>query len=127
MEWYKLRDALLAFLTAREVDLFSYAISEQNKCLICSAFFRKILIDSGDNPDAPQLSQKEDLLIRYGRQCVLAPNNLDDRLFAELKHLFTEYEIVTLTAFAGLMIATNLINNALKVELDEYLIQYTKR
>jgi len=39
MEWYKLRDALLAFLTAREVDLFSYAISEQNKCLICSAFF----------------------------------------------------------------------------------------
>jgi len=48
-------------------------------------------------------------------------------LFAELKHLFTEYEIVTLTAFAGLMIATNLINNALKVELDEYLIQYTKR
>jgi hypothetical protein len=31
-----------------------------------------------------------------------------------------------LTAFGGLMVATNLFNNALKVDLDDYLHAYRK-
>ena len=31
-----------------------------------------------------------------------------------------------LTAFGGLMVATNLFNNALKVDLDEYLHPYRR-
>jgi hypothetical protein len=33
-------------------------------------------------------------------------------------------EIVTLTAFAGLMIATNVFNDVLRVDLDDYLAAY---
>jgi hypothetical protein len=33
---------------------------------------------------------------------------------------------VALTAFGGLMVATNLFNNAIKVDLDEYLVSYRK-
>ena len=47
-------------------------------------------------------------------------------MFSELKKFFTDEQIVTLTAFAGLMIATNLINNVLKVDLDGYLENYAK-
>ncbi len=127
MEWYPLRDELLKFVGEREFNLFSHAISSENNCLVCSTFFRKILIDSGDNPDDPKISDKEQVLIDFGRQCVVGPNGVDDTLYDRLQSFFTEAQIVALTAFSGLMIATNLINSALKVDLDEYLINYAKR
>jgi alkylhydroperoxidase family enzyme len=33
-------------------------------------------------------------------------------------------QLVALTAFGAMMIATNIVNNALEVELDEYLYRY---
>ena len=33
---------------------------------------------------------------------------------------------MALTGFGGLMVATNLFNNALKVDLDDYLLSYRK-
>ena len=40
---------------------------------------------------------------------------------------FDADQIVALTAFGGLMVATNLFNNALRVDLDEYLWSYRRR
>ena len=56
MEWYTLYDQIVPFTGERALSLFAYAISTGNDCLICSTFFRKILIDSGDDPDNPTLS-----------------------------------------------------------------------
>ena len=127
MEWYALREELLEFIGEREFNLFSHAISTENHCLVCSTFFRKILQDSGDNPDDPEISQREQVLIDFGRRCVTEPGNVDDALFARLEGFFIDSQIVALTAFAGLMIATNLINTALRVDLDEYLTDYAMR
>jgi alkylhydroperoxidase family enzyme len=127
MEWYPLRDELLKFVGEREFDIFAYAISKENQCLVCSTFFRKILTDSGDDPDALNLSDREKVLIDFGGRCVNGANGVDDELYSRLKSLFSDTQIVALTAFAGLMIATNLVNNVLRVDLDEYLISYTKR
>jgi len=127
MEWYPLRTELLGFISERGLNLFAHAISAENHCLVCSTFFRKILIDGGDNPDNPRISEKEQVLIDFGRQCVTEPNGVDDALFTRLKGFFDEKQIVLLTAFTGLMIATNLINSVLKVDLDEYLSDYTKK
>ena len=44
-----------------------------------------------------------------------------------MKERWSEEQIVAITAFATIMIATNIINKALKIELDEELIPYTKR
>jgi len=127
MEWYTLKDEVKLFMEDREINLFCHAISSQNNCLICSTFFRKLLIDSGDNPDLPHLSVREKILISFGTYCVSKPNEISDEFFVQLKTLFTDKQIVELTAFASLMIATNLINNVLHVELDDYLESYTKR
>ena len=51
MTWYDLRDEVVPFLGERLADLFSHAISAGTDCLICSTYFRKALIDSGENPD----------------------------------------------------------------------------
>ena len=53
-------------------------------------------------------------------------NRVSDELYARLASQFTSAQIVALTAFGGLMVATNLFNNALRVDLDEYLWAYRK-
>ena len=127
MEWYTLRDEVASFIGDRGVNYFCYAISSQNDCLICSTFFRRLLTEAGENPDSPVFSEEEQLLVDFGRRCVTDPTNVDDELYARLKKYYNDEQLVLLTAFAGLMIATNLINNALQVDLDEYLVSYSRR
>lgn len=126
MTWYPLRDAVLPFLGERAMTLFVHAISTQTDCLICSTFFRRLLIDAGENPDALSLDEREQTLVDYGRQLVRDPNGVSHELFARLASFWSPNQIVLLTAFGGLMIATNVFNNALKVDLDEYLQPYRR-
>ena len=124
MEWYTLYDGLREFLDDRALQLFSYAISNGNHCLICSTFFRQILIDSGDDPDAPKLSEKEKLLMDLGVAICKDPHEVPGEIYAGLKENFSDRQIVQLIAFAGIMYATNLFNTVAKVPLDGVLYDY---
>ena len=53
-------------------------------------------------------------------------NNVSEELFRRVSHGLDSRQIVALTAFAGMMIATNVFNNALQVPLDEYLYPFAK-
>jgi hypothetical protein len=127
MEWYTLKDLLMPLIGERGVSLFSYAISVENDCLICSTFFRKILADSGDDPDNPALSDTERFLMELGRAIGRTPHAIPANLYAELEERFHTEEIVLLIAFAGIMSATNLFNTVAKVPLDEALYKYVKK
>lgn len=126
MTWYPLFDEAKKFLDEREAIIFVHAISSETDCLICSTFFRRILKDWGENPDDLKLDSREQTLVEFGRQLVRDPNLVSDELYSKLSHEFTDDEIVTLTAWGGIMIATNVFNNALRVPLDEYLYPYRK-
>lgn len=126
MEWYTLYDLLVPVVGERAMSLYSYAISNGNDCLICSTFFRKILIDSGDDPDDPKISDIEELLIDLGSAICVNPHNIPDEIYDRLKEKFTEEQIVLLIAFAGIMYATNLFNTVAKVPLDDILYKYRK-
>jgi alkylhydroperoxidase family enzyme len=127
MHWYDLHAEVVAFLGPRPTMLFVHAISSQTDCLICSTFFRRWLSEAGENPDALVVDDREQVLIDYGRQLARDANGVDDELFARLRAFLTPAQIATLTALGGLMIATNVFNNALKVDLDEYLFPYRKK
>jgi alkylhydroperoxidase family enzyme len=127
MTWYDLRDNVASFLGERATMLFAHAISTGTDCLICSTFFRRLLVDAGDDPDDPRLETREALIVEYGRQLARDPHRVGDELFGRLASHFSGDQIVTLTAFGGLMVATNLFNNALQVDLDEYLFRYRKK
>jgi alkylhydroperoxidase family enzyme len=127
MEWYTLRDQLAAFISGRAVSLYSYAISQANDCLVCSTFFRKILIDSGEDPDNPKLSETEKLLMDFGRAIGRDPHHIPEELYEKIKIQFNTEQVVVLIAFAGIMAATNLFNTVAKVPLDEVLYNYTKK
>jgi len=126
MEWYALEAEVKPFLGARATHVFVHAISAETDCLICSTFFRRILIDAGENPDALALDDDERLLVDFGRQLVKDSNAVSDGMYAALERRWTPEQIVTLTAFAAVMIATNVFNNALRVDLDDYLKPYAK-
>jgi alkylhydroperoxidase family enzyme len=126
MEWYALRDAVEPFLGARLTDLFAHAISSDNDCLICSTFFRRILIESGEDPDQFTLDEREQTVVDFGRHVARPSARVPDELFSRLAALFDEEQIVALTAFGAMMVATNIVNNALDVDLDGYLEPYRK-
>ena len=124
MQFYPIFEEVKSFLGERAALLFTHAISSQTDCLICSTYFRRLLIDAGENPDELQLDPRDQLIVDYGRQLARDAHAVDDDLFARLQEDFDPSRIVALTALGAMMIATNLINNALKVELDDYLVPY---
>ena len=126
MEWYPLRDTVQPFLGERLTTLFAHAISAETDCLICSTFFRRILIETGDNPDRPRLDDRESAVIEFGRRLAVSPYTVPDELYPRVAGYFTPEQMVALTAFGALMVATNVVNNALGVELDDYLEPYRR-
>jgi hypothetical protein len=126
MEWYTLRDEIVPFIGERAFSLFSYAISTGSNCLICSTFFRKIIIDSGDDPENLSLNETEKLLMDFGQVISTDPHNIPEHIYKELKNQFNSEQIVLLIAFAGIMYATNLFNTVAQVPLDEELYKYKK-
>src|SRR5207253_1593824 len=107
LQWYDLYAEVVDFLGPRPTTLFVHAISSATDCLICSTFFRRWLVEVGDNPDAPELDETERTLVEFGRQLARDANAVSDDLFARLGAFLDAARIVTLTAFGGLMIATN--------------------
>lgn len=126
MQWYPLRDAVRAFLGERLTTLFAHAVSTQTDCLICSTFFRRMLVEAGEDPDHLTLDEREQAVVDYGRQLARDANGVSDTLYERLARFLRPAQLVELTAFGGLMIATNLFNNALRVDLDEYLHPFRK-
>lgn len=124
LRWYPLRDVVQPFLGERLTTLYVHAISTATDCLICSTFFRRILIEAGEDPSDLRLDDREQAVVDFGRQLVADANAVSDELYARLAAYFSPREIVALTAFGGLMVATNIFNNAIQVDLDEYLHDY---
>jgi alkylhydroperoxidase family enzyme len=124
MTWYDLRDTVQPFLGERLTDLFSHAISAGTDCLVCSTYFRRALSDAGVNPDDLSLDEREQVVVEFGQRLAQPFARVPDDLFARLTALFTDEQIVALTAFGAMMVATNVFNNALEVDLDEYLTEY---
>ncbi|HEU4681829.1 MAG TPA: hypothetical protein VFS51_08790 [Gemmatimonadales bacterium] len=126
MEWYPLRDTVQPFLGERLTTVFAHAISAQTDCLICSTFFRRMLIQTGENPERLKLDERESTVVEFGRALAATPYEVPEDLYQRLESYFTASQMVALTAFGALMVATNVFNNALAVELDDYLQPYRK-
>ena len=85
-----------------------------------------MLIQTGENPDRLKLDERESAVLDFGRALAVSPFAVSDEIYQRLAAHFTPSQIVVLTAFGALMVATNVVNNALEVELDEYLQPYRK-
>src|SRR6478752_7595035 len=78
MTWYPLRDTVQPFLGERLTHLFAHAVSTETDCLICSTFFRRLLIQSGENPDRLVLDEWESAVVAFGRSLAVTPRVVQD-------------------------------------------------
>ena len=115
----------MPILGERRTNLFCHAISTQNDCLICSTFFRRILIDDGEDPDALALDELDELIVDFGRTLATDPHAVERRAATRAwPSASTPPRSSLLTAFGAIMVATNVVNDALGVPLDGYLEPY---
>ena len=126
LTWYPLFGRIASFLGERRAQLLAYAISDRNECLICSMFFRRILIDAGEDPGALKLDDEDELILALGRTLADDPHGVDGDLYGRLAARYDEQQIVELVGFGAIMVATNVFNDALGIPLDDYLQPYRK-
>jgi alkylhydroperoxidase family enzyme len=126
MWWYDLRDTVSPFLGDRLTNLFSHAISSETDCLICSTYFRRIIIDAGEDVENLTLDEREQAVVDFGRCLAQRFARVPDELYSRVASYFDDEQMVALVAFGAMMVATNVVNNALDVPLDDYLQDYRK-
>ena len=126
-EWFTLRDLLKPTLDDRTIWLLSLAISQGCRAEIPVTFFRRALIDNGLEPEAIEPSADEALLIAFGKAVAADANAVPDDIWAALKARYDDTLLVNLVAFAGIMVATCVFTNAVRVDLDPELEGYRKR
>ena len=125
LTWYPLFERIAGFLGERRANLLAHAISDRNECLICSTFFRRILIDAGEDPGELRLDEEDELIVELGRALADDPHIGDD-LYARLAARYDERQLVELAGFGAIMVATNVVNDMLGIPLDGYLQAYRK-
>lgn len=116
---YTLDDELQRLIGKRAADFYEYAISVQNDCFVCTAYFTNLLKKNGIDFDTFDFTDAERLLIEYGQTIAKDPKNVPDELFARMKQTFTEEQIVVITTMGVLMIANNYLNDILQVTPEE--------
>ncbi|RIV19866.1 hypothetical protein DYU11_23370 [Fibrisoma montanum] len=124
MQWYPLYEEVKKTVGNRPAYLFAHAISEGSNCPLCTTFFRRIIIDNGEKPEDLHLTDHEQLLLDFGSEMARQQGRVSDAVYERLAGQYTDEQLVVLVAFAGQMIATNVFNNALEVDIDEYLYPY---
>lgn len=101
----------------RAADFFEYAISQENDCIVCSTYFKKLLESHGiTDIETFAFTDTEKLLIEYAKAIAADVKKIPKELFVRLKERFTSEEIVVITTMGVFMIANNYFNDILRVE-----------
>src|SRR6266550_4823150 len=118
MQWYVLYDEIKKILGERLAYLYAYSISYASDCPLCSTFFRKIIIDAGENPGDLELTSAEKKVLEFGSSIAASKGDISDEVYNNVAAMFGQQEMVVLTAFAGQMIATNIFSNVTETDID---------
>ena len=113
---YDLDDDLQRLIGKLDGDIFEYAISVENDCIVCTTYFARLLRNEhGIDPKDFQFTERQLLLIDYARKLAGHPKEIDDELFGRMKAEFTDEQIVAITTMGVMMVAMNYFNEALKI------------
>ena len=104
--WYALKDDVEPYIGERAVSLFCYAVSEAAGGAAPTAYFRRLLVESGDDPDDPVVTETERLLLDWGRLMASTPHAVPADVAARVEAAFSPALRMLLVAFADLREAT---------------------
>lgn len=117
MNWYPLYAEVERIVGKRGAVVYSFAISTQNECILCTTYFRRALRERGEDINGLDFDEVENDLAEFGRS-LTRQHRSDPELVARLIARYGEEGIVALVGFGILMIGNNITNSFLNVELD---------
>lgn len=88
----------------------------KNDCLVCSAYFSRLLEKNHIDFATFDFTDDERLLIEYGRAIARAPKHVPEDLMRLMQQTFTEEQLVVITTMGVFMIANNYFNDILNVD-----------
>lgn len=103
--WFDVREELEALVGERAVTLLSLALVRAMPAPYPTAFFEAELRAGGDDPDAPQVTEAEGLLLDWGRAVGADPARLPAELVARVEQTFKPSTRAVLAGYVGLMSA----------------------
>ena len=116
---YAVSAEMKKFTGHRAANLFEYAISLENDCLVCSTYYRKTMAALGfEDLDRVKLTEDEQLLVEYARAIVRDRKHIPDELFGRLLARYGEEGVVVITTMAMFMIGNNYFNDILRVQSE---------
>jgi len=114
-----LRDELAPYIGERALALYSLAISEAAGSAAGTSHFREVLTAGGTDVDNPQVTEAEQLLIDWGTHIATAPQSIPDAFYARLQLAFNPKLRIMLVAYAGQLVATNIVNAVGRIPVDD--------
>ena len=118
-QWRVIWDELVPYIGERAVTLFAFAITDAAGESAPAAALRKIVVDSGDDPDDPQVTDTEKLLLEWGQKIGSDPRAIDDEFRGRLERAFQPKLRILLVSFAGLTVARTTVAIVADIPLDE--------
>jgi len=123
---YAVKMELINKIGNRAVQIFGYAASNANECLICGNYFKKAVVDMGIDWDTFSFTEEEQDLISYAEALHDDPNHVPDDIYEALQARYDEETLVVLVTYSCMLLANNYFNNIVGTEIDEYLKPYLK-
>lgn len=124
LQWQPLYEELENLLGKRTARFYGLALAQAIESPLCVAFFWKRIIDSGENPETAALSREEQNLIDFATSLAKFNGHIADHVYNAIAVRYAEKDLVLLTAFSGLMVASSIFNNVFEIDLDEELGEY---
>lgn len=101
--WFDVKEELEQLVGERAVTLFSLALSRGARAPFPTAVFERELRDGRDDPDNPQVTEAEGLLLEWGRAVGADPGAVPADLTARIEETFKPSTRAVLAGYAGLM------------------------
>lgn len=111
-------------LGERLANLFACSVAVGSDCPLCAAYFRKriSLIDESSPLAHKGIAEKP--LLDFANSIARHRGNIADHIFDPVREMLTDEEIITLVAFAGMIMAASVFNNVIETEMDEQLLPF---
>ena len=103
--WFDVKDEAEQLVGERAVTLFSLALSRAVPAPYPTAFFEGELRAGGDDPENPQVTEAESLLLEWGRAVGADPSRVPADLLTRVEATFKPATRAVLAGYAGLMFA----------------------
>lgn len=117
-----------ASVPRRLVEIAVVTVSRLNRCPYCIAHHTPVLLDLGISARGaeqileprPEGFGETDILVRdYARLVIERPWGIRDRVFSDLRRVFSDRQIVELTVRISICNLFNQLNDALQIEMEE--------